>query len=44
MNPRFEALLSEPIIRLLMQSDGVDADSLRALICSAARSWRQPPP
>lgn len=36
MNPRLEALLSEPIIRLLMQRDGVSANEVRALIKSAA--------
>ncbi|MFT3996937.1 MAG: hypothetical protein QM667_05990 [Asticcacaulis sp.] len=43
MNPRLEALLSEPIIRLLMQRDGVSADDVRALIKSAALGYTPKP-
>lgn len=32
MNPRLEDLLSEPIVRLLMQSDGVSPRAVRQLM------------
>lgn len=32
MNPRLEDLLSEPIVQLLMNSDGVSPDAVRGLM------------
>ena len=39
--PSLNHLLNDPIVRLLMARDGVQADTLRALLIGAARIRRQ---
>jgi len=41
MNTRLEELLSEPIVRLLMRSDGVDVESVRALMHAVRRGLQR---
>jgi hypothetical protein len=39
--PSLDHLLNDPIVRLLMARDGVQEDTLRALLIAAARIRRQ---
>ena len=39
--PSLDQILNDPIVHLLMARDGVQADTLRALLIAAARFRRQ---
>ncbi len=35
-----EEMLADPIVRLVMQCDGVDAEQVRSVMAEARRRWR----